>query len=165
MVDARAAAKVVCFPACLVFSPVADRAASILRLSTRATVLRSFVIMIVGFVVVGLALFVEFTMAPAYWVHALLWVPLIFALSIGLLRPLKGFLIAQQYRHKAQEGQIAGRLDRPHEKLDMSESWRGLVVPGVAAGLAFAVLVTLGLWQLQRLEWKQALIARVAVAG
>jgi uncharacterized protein (DUF983 family) len=67
-----------------------------------------FVIMIVGFIVVALALIVEFTLAPPYWVHVLLWVPLILALSIGLLRPLKGFLIAQQYRHKAQEGQIAG---------------------------------------------------------
>jgi uncharacterized protein (DUF983 family) len=67
-----------------------------------------FIIMIVGFIVVGLALFVEFTIAPPFWVHALLWVPLVLALSIGLLRPLKGFLIAQQYKHKAEEGRIAG---------------------------------------------------------
>jgi uncharacterized protein (DUF983 family) len=67
-----------------------------------------FVIMIVGFIVVGLALFVEFTFAPPYWLHALLWIPLILGLSIGLLRPLKGFLIAQQYRHRAEEGRIEG---------------------------------------------------------
>lgn len=65
-----------------------------------------FIIMIVGFIVVGLALFVEFRFGPPYWVHALLWVPLIFVLSIGLLRPLKGLLIAQQYRHKAEEGRL-----------------------------------------------------------
>ncbi len=65
-----------------------------------------FVIMIVGFIVVGLALFVEFTFAPPYWLHALLWIPLIFILSFGLLRPLKGFLIAQQYRHRAEEGRV-----------------------------------------------------------
>lgn len=65
-----------------------------------------FVIMIVGFIVVGLALFVEFSFSPPYWVHAVLWVPLIFVLAIGLLRPLKGFLIAQQYRHKAEEGRL-----------------------------------------------------------
>jgi uncharacterized protein (DUF983 family) len=35
-------------------------------------------------------------------------VPLILALSIGLLRPLKGFLIAQQYLHRAGPGQIEG---------------------------------------------------------
>jgi uncharacterized protein (DUF983 family) len=67
-----------------------------------------FVIMIVGFIVVGLALYVEFTFGPPYWVHALLWVPLILILSIGLLRPLKGFLIAQQYLHKAGPGSIEG---------------------------------------------------------
>jgi uncharacterized protein (DUF983 family) len=67
-----------------------------------------FVIMIVGFIVVGLALFVEFTFAPPYWVHALLWIPLVLILSIGLLRPLKGLLIAQQYRHRAEEGRIEG---------------------------------------------------------
>jgi uncharacterized protein (DUF983 family) len=67
-----------------------------------------FVIMIVGFIVVGLALYVEFTFGPPFWVHALLWVPLILALSIGLLRPLKGFLIAQQYLHRAGPGSIEG---------------------------------------------------------
>ena len=44
----------------------------------------------------------------------------------------------------------------------MTEPGRGLVGPAVAAALAFAVLVSLGVWQLQRLEWKEALIARVA---
>jgi len=67
-----------------------------------------FVIMIVGFIVVGLALFVEFTFAPPYWVHALLWIPLIFILSFALLRPLKGFLLAQTYRTRVAEGRIEG---------------------------------------------------------
>ena len=66
-----------------------------------------FVIMIVGFIVVGLALFVEFNYGPPFWVHALLWGPLVLILAIGLLRPLKGFLIAQQYKHQAEEGRIA----------------------------------------------------------
>jgi uncharacterized protein (DUF983 family) len=65
-----------------------------------------FVIMIVGFIVVGLALVVEFTISPPYWVHVILWVPLVLGLSIGMLRPLKGFMIAQQYRHRAAEGRV-----------------------------------------------------------
>jgi uncharacterized protein (DUF983 family) len=65
-----------------------------------------FIIMIVGFIVVGLALFVEFTFEPPFWVHMLLWVPLVLILAIGLLRPFKGLMIAQQYRHRANEGQI-----------------------------------------------------------
>ncbi len=67
-----------------------------------------FIMMIVGFVVVGLALFVEFTFHPPYWVHAVLWIPLVLGLSIGLLRPLKGLLIAQQYRHRAELGRVEG---------------------------------------------------------
>ena len=65
-----------------------------------------FVVMIVGFVVVGLALYVEFAYGPPYWIHAMLWVPLVIGLSLGLLRTLKGWLIAQQYRHHAAEGRI-----------------------------------------------------------
>jgi uncharacterized protein (DUF983 family) len=65
-----------------------------------------FIMMIVGFIVVGLALVVEFTFSPPYWVHVVLWVPLILGLSIGLLRPLKGFLIAQQYKHRAEQGRL-----------------------------------------------------------
>ena len=65
-----------------------------------------FIIMIVGFIVVGLALFVEFTIGPPYWVHVVLWVPLVLVLSLGLLRPLKGLMIAQQYRHRAEPGRL-----------------------------------------------------------
>lgn len=65
-----------------------------------------FIMMIVGFIVVGLALFVEFTFGPPYWVHVVLWVPLVLGLAIGLLRPLKGFMIAQQYKHRAEQGRL-----------------------------------------------------------
>mgnify|MGYP001037488011 CR=1 FL=1 len=65
-----------------------------------------FVILIVGFIVAFLALYVEFTFQPPFWVHILLWVPLIFGLSIGMLRPLKGMMIAIQYRTKAEQGRL-----------------------------------------------------------
>lgn len=65
-----------------------------------------FIIMIVGFIVVGLALFFEFTYEPPFWLHMLLWVPLVIGLSLGLLRPLKGLMVAQQYKHKAEEGRL-----------------------------------------------------------
>jgi len=67
-----------------------------------------FIMMIVGFIVVGLALIVEFNFHPPYWVHAIIWIPLVLGLSIGLLRPLKGLMIAQQYRHRASEGRLWG---------------------------------------------------------
>ena len=68
-----------------------------------------FIMMIVGFIVVGLALFVEFTFHPPYWLHAILWIPLVLGLAIGLLRPLKGMMIAQQYKHRAEQGQLDER--------------------------------------------------------
>ena len=67
-----------------------------------------FVILIIGFVVVGLALWLEVTFNPPFWVHLLLWVPLTLALCLPLLRALKGLMIGLQYRHAAAEG----RLDR-----------------------------------------------------
>jgi uncharacterized protein (DUF983 family) len=67
-----------------------------------------FVILIAGFVVVFAALIVEAVWRPPYWLHAVLWIPLLLIVSLGLLRPLKGLLIAIQYHHKAEEG----RLDR-----------------------------------------------------
>jgi uncharacterized protein (DUF983 family) len=70
-----------------------------------------FVILIAGFVVVVLAVMVEFLWRPPYWVHAVLWVPAILAVTLGLLRPLKGTLIALQYHHKAAEGR-SDRSDR-----------------------------------------------------
>lgn len=65
-----------------------------------------FIMMIAGFIIVGLVLWVEFTWSPPYWVHAMIWIPLTLALTIGLLRPLKGWLVAQQYRHRAEEGRL-----------------------------------------------------------
>jgi len=61
-----------------------------------------FIILILGFVVVGLALWLELTFAPPLWVHLVLWFPLILGGSIGLLRPFKATLIALQYRHQVQ---------------------------------------------------------------
>ena len=65
-----------------------------------------FIMMIAGFIIVGLVLWVEFTWSPPYWVHAVLWIPLTLALTVGLIRPLKGWLVAQQFRHKAEEGRL-----------------------------------------------------------
>ncbi|MBG6206780.1 uncharacterized protein (DUF983 family) [Labrenzia sp. EL_126] len=70
-----------------------------------------FVIMLVGFVVVGLVLFVELSFQPPIWLHLALWLPLTVVLAAAVLRPLKGLMIALQFRHKAEEG----RLDNPDD--------------------------------------------------
>lgn len=59
-----------------------------------------FVILIVGHLVVPLALSVEVALAPAYWVHALLWGPLTIGLALGLLPAAKGAIVAWQWAHR-----------------------------------------------------------------
>ena len=65
-----------------------------------------FVIMIVGFIVVGLALWTDITFSPPLWLHFILWMPLAIFLSLFALRWVKGILIALQYRNKAALGTI-----------------------------------------------------------
>ena len=69
----------------------------------------AFVILIIGFLVVGLALWMETTINPPLWVHLVLWIPLIIMLGLAALRLIKGVLITLQYANKAAEG----HLDRP----------------------------------------------------
>ena len=69
-----------------------------------------FVMTFSGFVVVAAALIVEVMYQPPFWVHAALWLPLILITTLVPIRPLKGLLIALQYRHKAAEQQF--RSDR-----------------------------------------------------
>jgi len=65
-----------------------------------------FVIMLLGLLMLGLALFVEFTFRPPYWIHFAVFAPLTLFSAVGLLRPLKGLLIALQYHHKAEQGRL-----------------------------------------------------------
>lgn len=68
-----------------------------------------FAIMLLGFLMLAAALVVEFRFSPPIWVHAVVFAPLTLVAAIGLLRPLKGLLIALQYHHKAG----IGRLSQP----------------------------------------------------
>jgi uncharacterized protein (DUF983 family) len=65
-----------------------------------------FVIMIVGFIVVGFAMWLEINYSPPVWLQALIWLPVATVLCLMGLRMLKGLLIALQYRNKAAEGRI-----------------------------------------------------------
>ena len=66
-----------------------------------------FAIFILGFGILGLALYVEFTYEPPVWVHMALWGLLTPLVALVVLRFLKSMLIALQYRNKAEEGRIA----------------------------------------------------------
>ncbi len=55
--------------------------------------------------VVGMALFMwfEFTVHPPIWVHMVVTLPLLAVACLAVLRPLKGWLVSEQYVHKAAE--------------------------------------------------------------
>ena len=62
-----------------------------------------FVILIAGFVVAFGALFTEFALHPPVWVHLIIWLPATLIISLGLMRPLKGAMLAAQFMNKASE--------------------------------------------------------------
>jgi uncharacterized protein (DUF983 family) len=65
-----------------------------------------FVILLAGFVVLGLALWVELAYEPPFWVHLVIFLPLTVIVCLGMLRPLKSLMVAMQYHHKAEEGRL-----------------------------------------------------------
>ncbi|MBB5049200.1 uncharacterized protein (DUF983 family) [Rhodopseudomonas rhenobacensis] len=71
-----------------------------------------FIIMIAGAIVVFCALIVEVKYQPPFWLHAALWLPLILATTLLPLRSMKALLIALQFYHKAQEGQLVDRAPK-----------------------------------------------------
>lgn len=66
----------------------------------------ALVILLVGAIVCGAALWVEFTYQPPLWVHVALWTPAIAVLALAILRAVKSTLLVLQYRHRAGEGRI-----------------------------------------------------------
>lgn len=67
-----------------------------------------FIIFILGFLVVPVALWVEAAFEPPLWVHMVIWPVVILGLALGLLRPMKATMIALQFRHRASD---SGRVD------------------------------------------------------
>ena len=68
-----------------------------------------FAIFILGGLVLGGALLVEFKFRAPAWVQVGLWGVLTPLLAFALLRLLKATLIALQYKHKAEQGRFGSR--------------------------------------------------------
>ncbi|WP_336958838.1 DUF983 domain-containing protein [Sphingobium aquiterrae] len=66
----------------------------------------AFLTLIVGAIVVTLALVLELKVHPPFWVHILLWVPIVTISVVALLRAAKGALLILEYRNKAREGTL-----------------------------------------------------------
>ncbi len=63
----------------------------------------AFLTMIIGAVVVALAVLLQLSAEPPWWVHVLLWLPLIVAGVIGGLRLTKAWLLVSEYSRRAEE--------------------------------------------------------------
>jgi uncharacterized protein (DUF983 family) len=63
-----------------------------------------FIMLIAGFIVVGAALLTDAYYEPPLLVLAAIFLPLMTIVSLGMIRPFKGILIASQFRYKAEQG-------------------------------------------------------------
>lgn len=59
-----------------------------------------FLIFILGFSLVPLALLLEWAAHPPLWLHVVLWTIVALGATLGSLRPLKSYIIALQYKHR-----------------------------------------------------------------
>jgi uncharacterized protein (DUF983 family) len=71
-----------------------------------------FIIMLAGAIVVTCALIVEVKYQPPFWLHAVLWLPLILVTTLLPLRSMKALLIALQFHHKAAPGRLINRAPK-----------------------------------------------------
>jgi len=69
----------------------------------------AFLTLGIGGLVTALAIALELSASPPWWLHVLLWLPLTAILVIVALRFSKAALLALEYRHRASEGRLADR--------------------------------------------------------
>ena len=63
----------------------------------------AFLTLIIGALVLVLALWLEFTFHPPFWVHALIWIPVTAGAVTWGLRIAKAWLLQAEYWRKAKE--------------------------------------------------------------
>lgn len=68
-----------------------------------------FVTLFAGFLVLGMALWVELSYEPPFWVHLIVFAPMTLIVCLGILRPLKGLMVAMQYANKAEQGRLESK--------------------------------------------------------
>ncbi len=66
----------------------------------------AFLTLIIGALVTALAIWLELSWHPPFWVHILLWVPLTSAAVIWGLRAGKAALLAAEFQQNAGEGKL-----------------------------------------------------------
>jgi uncharacterized protein (DUF983 family) len=67
-----------------------------------------FIIVGLSAIVLPLAVWFEFAVEPPLWLHIVIWIPVVVGGSVAVMRPLKAWIIAQQYRHRVNLEHEAG---------------------------------------------------------
>ena len=73
----------------------------------------AFLTLIIGALIVGLALWLEASFRPPFWVHAIIWIPVTTGAVIWGLRIVKAALLQAEYSRSARE---AGEKDLEQDK-------------------------------------------------
>jgi uncharacterized protein (DUF983 family) len=68
----------------------------------------AFLILIVGGLISGLAIWLQLAAEPPFWVHVVLWLPLTTVAVLAGLRMSKAALLASEYRNRAGEARRGG---------------------------------------------------------
>ncbi len=66
----------------------------------------AFLTLIIGALVLVLAMTLELSLSPPFWVHVLLWVPFTAGAVIWGLRAGKAALLAVEFQRKAGQGKL-----------------------------------------------------------
>ena len=66
----------------------------------------AFLILVLGAITAAAAIIVELKFSPPFWLHIILWPPIVLVLTIFSLRASKGVLLALEFSHAAREGRI-----------------------------------------------------------
>ena len=62
-----------------------------------------FLIFILGFLLVPLALMLDSLYVIPLWLHAVVWTAAALLLTLGMLKPLKAYVIALQFKHRRSD--------------------------------------------------------------
>ncbi len=63
----------------------------------------AFVVLLVGGLVVAGIVVVEARIGWPLWLHFVVWLPLTVVLTLALMRPLKGWLVGAQFKHRPRD--------------------------------------------------------------
>ena len=72
-----------------------------------------FVMLIMAWPVTAFGVWIELAYSPPLWVHFVTTLPFLLVVCILPLRFFKGWLVASQYQHKAEEGRFEAPNSRP----------------------------------------------------